>query len=82
MKKFLLPCVFLNYIPAQLSKTIAIVEELLMTFTSLGLLHKKNSLAKKSTKWKTDAKIGWSVLQPSMAPLKGAHSCYGQPPAL
>lgn len=30
-----------------------------MSFTSLGLFHRKNSLARVSTKWKTDAKIGW-----------------------
>lgn len=72
---------FLNGIPAQLSKTIVIVEELLTTFTSWGLLHEKNSLAKISTKWKTDAETGWSAPQWSMAPLKSAHRRYGQPPA-
>lgn len=45
-----------------------------MSFTSLGLLHRKNSLARISTKWKTDAKISWSVPQPSTAPLEGVHS--------
>jgi len=45
-----------------------------MSFTSLDLFRRKNSLARVSTKWKTDAEISWSVPQPSTAPLKGAHS--------
>lgn len=51
-------------------ETIAIEEELLMIFTSLGLLHRKNTFAKISTKWKTDAATGWSILQISLAPLR------------
>lgn len=46
---------------------------------TLGLLRRKNGLAKISTKWKTDAKIGRLVPQTPMAPSNGAHSCYSHP---
>lgn len=70
-KKALLPCVFLHGMPAWLSEIIAIIHS--------GAVSQKNSLAKVSTKWKTDAKTGWLVPQPPMAPLKGAYSWYGHP---